>query len=107
MVTARAVLPPLEKRDARMRLLALLALSLIAFVVIQLPFVLLVRKLCGSAPVMIRAIPGYAMSTMLGMTFAYRGDIGLGVFLKYLRIQGIVAVAGLGLAVSIKAMGGF
>jgi hypothetical protein len=44
MVTARLVLTPAEKRDAVRRLFALMALSLIAFIVVQIPFVALVRQ---------------------------------------------------------------
>jgi len=106
-VTARLVLTPAEKRDAVRRLFALMALSLIAFIVVQIPFVALVRQICGRAPESIRAIPGLATSAMFGMSFAYRGEIGRDVFLKFLRVQGIVAGAGLALAVTVKSLGGF
>lgn len=93
---------PQEKRDLLRRMGALMAISLIAFMIVQFPFVALVRMICGTAPESIRAIPGYATAVMFGMSFAYRGDIGLGVFLKSLRVQGIAAVAGLALAMSMQ-----
>jgi hypothetical protein len=96
-----------EKRDARTYVLALAGLSTIAFLAVDQPFFALLKHMSGTTPQSIRAIPGLAYCGALGISIGQRKPVDRGLFFRLLGLQGIAATAAFGLAVWVKAMGGF
>ncbi len=95
------------ERPSREHVFALVALSMLAFLAVELPCIALLKLFVGSAPQWAGTFPGLATGASLGLAIGQQRRTDRETFLYFLRVQGTVAAAGLAFAGVIKATGGF